>query len=202
MEDENNPPEDEIAPELPAEPSFTQEQLNAAVQKAKAQAKRSAKREFESQVATNTTIEEPTISTEHPAPVLDPRIDQLVDGLAALKATNDDQAFAAQIAGLQLSEDDLDIAKTLQSTPAQLAKFINRMRAPDAPPPAKTGTFTGLDAPNPIPSVDRQTNPVNWSQEDIAVMRKDGTFLKRVNEYKAGLPGGDGGLFKPKGFKK
>jgi len=178
------------------EPTFTQAQFNAAVGKAKAQAKRQAKKEFEAQMAQPKSNEENTSSTEQ---VSDPRIDGIADQLATLLAAQSANAFASEVAGVQLTAAETTAAQLMyKHNPEGFQAFMAEKRQVDEPPQKKGPGFKGLDAPNPIATVDRQTDPKSWSQEDIAVMRKDGTFLKRINEYRAELPGGAGGLFPAK----
>ncbi len=181
----------ESEPVQPQESTFTQSELNKIVAREVAKAKRSVKK------AQPSTQQEPSISTEQTA---DPRLDIVLEKLAAFeeanKAKEQQSAFLADVAGLHLSDVDKDAARVLHgASPDLFAKFIADRKSADAPPAPQGPGFSGIPAPNAIPTSDRQTNPIDWTQEDIAVMRKNGTFLKRVNEYKAGLPGGAGGLF-------
>ena len=205
MSEENNNPPDDSPPAEPAvapaaEPTFTQEQVNALMAKTKAQARRQAKKEFEAMTAPVQTQETPasTGQGDEPPAWAKAMMERDARRDAREAARESEQNFAASVAGLEMDADTRETFKTLFENNHDLfSRQVASLRAKDQPP-APTGEFAGLAAPNPVPNLERATDPLSWTSEDIAVMRKDGTFLKRVQAHANSLPGGGGGLFPAK----
>ena len=113
-----------------------------------------------------------------------------------------DQAPASQpgITRNDLFEQNALAQRKIGKLEAQL-EAATAVNPNDLPPARKGPGFTGLDAPNATSDAERRNNPLLWSAEDIAVYRKDGSFLKKTEAWRRSLPGGAGGLFPAKSGK-
>lgn len=201
MSEETEAPTPEVtaeptpAPVAQATPGFSQADLDAAAAKARAQGKRQAKKEFEAQLAQQSTPE-PTPSTEQ----TDDKYDAVMARLDAMAAQTETANFESAVSGLAVSDDERKMLSLAYKSDREL--FDRKVAAlrtnPAAPPEPKGPGFSGVGAPNPQPTHERETNPLAWTKDDIAVMQKEGTFLKRLKEYRNTLPGGGGGLFPAK----
>ena len=203
MSDETKTPEPVVEPEAqptPAEPTFTQEQLNALLTKERKATERKVRKEMQSKMAQvqPEQKQEPTadaVQLEQQAKFLE-RLDAIEAKSAAAESAN---AFALETSGITLTESDKAIAKTLfeHNKPA-FDQMMKDRRAADRPPEPQGDGFDGLGAPNPVPEADRENNPFAWQADDIARMRKDGTFLPKLKAFRNTLPGSSGGLFPAK----
>jgi hypothetical protein len=186
----------EVEPVQPQESVFTQTELNNIVAREVAKAKRSVKKA------------QPTIKQQEPTTSAgeSDAIKALTEQFQSLASLVSDQVtekeFEAKTSGLQMDGDDRASLKlSFQSDPELFSRQVAKMKAKHEPPAPKGEGFSGIGAPNPIAAQDRETDPMNWDADTVARYRADGTFLKRIADHKATLPGGSGGLFKPKNRK-
>lgn len=205
--EEINSPQEEAESAESHEVTFTQEQVNALLKKERSIAMRKAK---QAQPTAQVQQQETTTDIgDHPMfRAMAEQIGQLtglVQGTIE-KSTKAEQAakFAADTAGLTLSEAKKQSLIVLQAHPDLYAAELAELRAVDTPPPAKGPGFTGTGAPNAVPNAPDPSHPQSWSKDEIATMRANGTFLSNIKAYRSSMPGGSGGLFplkSPKGSK-
>lgn len=112
-----------------------------------------------------------------------------------------EQVFAASTAGIDASLEVLQGLRVLQQHApelyaSQLAALTEANAAKHSPPAARgDAKFEGIGAPRGHEAFE-QGDPNKWNSDTVARYRADGTFLNRIEDYKATLPGGSGGLFK------
>lgn len=205
MSDEETAPEVEpaaetAAPAEPAQVTFTQEQVNAMLTKERNIATRKAKAAAK---AAQPIKQEPTTSVEHD-PAKPPEwaaslIQSNAEMRAELTATKNATEFTKATAGVNLSEADMAVATTLfEHNREAFDSMIKNKLAEDQPPAPQGAGVNGLPAPNPQPAADRETNPINWTKDDVAKLKASGEFLPKIKAYRARMPGGGGGLFPAK----
>ena len=189
------PPAD---PSPPTEKTFTQEEVNALTAKAASKGKRAGKREAEAATAQPTTPD--------PKPEAPPS--DMAAELAKLNTRLDkserDRAFAEQLAkhpnassytDLQLDilrgrfdpEDPTKMADTAHAFGAPANPQATPPQAPasgEGDPP--NGTATPYQAPGAPAGAPQEpsSSPLDWSADDVSRLRADGTFLKKVEEWR------------------
>lgn len=213
MKEETQPqPEEQPAPEqheaalvAPAEPMFTQEQMNAAAAKAAAKAKRQVRREMETQMAQPKTTEPTALPAQPDEPPA--WAAEFIADVKEIKAHREseevDNNFSAAISGLELDGDDRESLRlSFEHNPDLFARKLAKLKSVHLPPEPKGPGFNGIGAPSPVPSSELDGNPSSWDADTVARYRADGSFLNRIEAHKRKLPGGSGGLFKAKSHKK
>src|SRR6056297_1160289 len=189
--------------EQPAAPMFTQEQLNAAAAKSAAKADRKARREERERMASEKTPE-PATGTEDGSSQLAQVLEQLQTRLesieGATKKQQEERSFSEAISGIpEIDEDEREVLKLAFTGNREVFdRRVAAHRAKHSPPEPKGPGFDGIGAPNPIPAAERATNPNEWTADDVARFRADGSFLRRLKDYRSTLPGGGRGLFPAK----
>ncbi len=211
-ENESPPTEAPPAPPAPAPPApapspppgFSQEEVNNIVARELAKQERKLKKALQPQQ------QETTIDIGQSPAILAlaeqiKEIGGLVKGTVEKAAQSEKEAlFAADTAGLTLSDAKKKSLMVLQAHPDLYAAELAELKAKDSPPAPKGPGFNGTGAPNAVPNAADPTNPQSWSADEIASMRANGTFLSNLKAYRTNLPGGSGGLFplkSPKGKK-
>lgn len=203
MEDnESNTPETVEESVIETVESFTQEQVNAIAAKAAAKAKRQAKREFEmSKVQT----EETTTAVEQQSPpawasAMLNKISTLESKIATKERESD---FAVAIGGVNdIDADEKALLRlSFESDRELFDRKLAKLKSQHMPPGPKGEGFKGIGSPTQVPSADMESDPRAWDADTVARYRKEGTFLKRLEDYKQKLPGGSGGLFPAKNPK-
>lgn len=189
-------------PTEPVAPTFTQEQVNALLAKERNVATRKAK-------AAVKAAQQPKQETTTDAGD-DSKISALAESVQALTglvqgtidkqtASESAQAFAQDTAGLQISDTDKAVLKTLREhSPEVYAAKLGEYRAVDQPPQPKGEGLRTPGAPSATPNAPDMSSPTSWTKDDIAVMRKEGTFLTNLKKARNAMPGGGGGLFPAK----
>jgi hypothetical protein len=187
----------EQAPVQPPEPVFTQAEVNNIVAREVSKAKRTAKK------AQPIKPQEPTTSVGDSSEAIQALSEKFQTLAEMVTAQVTDKEFETKTAGLSMDSDDRATLKlSFQNDPELFSRQVAKMKAKDLPPaPKGEEGFKGIGAPNPIAAQDRETDPNNWDADTVARYRAEGTFLKRIADHKATLPGGSGGLFKPKSRK-
>lgn len=192
---EAEPAHEQVESTEPKESVFTQSELNSIVAREVAKAKRSVKK-------AQPTKQEPTASTGESfeaIAALTAQVEALTQMTTARAA---DEDFAAKVAGIEMDSDErASLRLAFSGNPELFARQVAKHKAKHEPPVVEGEAFAGIGAPNPIAAQDRETNPMEWTADTVARYRADGTFLKRIADYKATLPGGSGGLFKAKVHK-
>lgn len=189
-------------PKQPADRVYTQAQVNSMLAKEAAKAKRRAKRELESKMA-----ETPTKQQEPAAPAVEnEQLNDLMSKVEQMAAKAEEAesraAFRDATSGLSLDERGERILSTLfRHDREAFDAEVEARRSADLPPAAKGPGPNIPGAPNGTPPGTISANPAEWNKDDVARMRSDGTFLKKLQEHRASLPGGGGGLFPLKGPK-
>lgn len=189
------PPAEPTAPE--AAKTFSQSEVNAIVATEKAKAVRSANRKAKAPQS-----EEPQASSDT-AMILGLIQGMKDDAVADRKAASDaitkregEAAFAADISALTLDDDAKSLLATLRDhNPEAYARQLASHRATSLPPDPKGPGVTTPGAPSGESGAPDPMNPTSWSKDDIAAMKKAGTFRENLTKSRNAMPGGRGGLF-------
>jgi len=187
---------------------LTQEQLTKAVQRAKAQAKRQALREFEEQHQqkqnANQANEQSSSSTMDAMLAEMQALKTQISTLATASAENvAKQEFELKTNGLSMSESQAKIAKTLFNHDREsFDSMLADLHKVDSPAKPKTGEHTGIGTPGIVPTQPSLMSPHEWTRDDVESLRADGSFLDKIEQYRRNLPGGSGGLFMRRNRKK
>ena len=191
-------------PAAPVEsaPTFTQEQVSSIVAKEVAIATRKATKAAKAVMA-QPTNQEPTTSTGDIASLTETvsNLVGVVKGMSEKQAAAEiSQAFTAEIAGLQLSDTDTKMLQSLRvNAPDVFALKLAEFKSVDQPPPATgPGMTPSPGAPSATPNAPDPENPNTWTKDDIASMKKAGTFKENLKKARNSAPGGRGGLFPAK----
>lgn len=201
MSDEAEVPQPpEVEAEVQSDPhAFTpeqQERVNNLLAKERATAARKAKQQ--AKAATQQTKQEPTTDAGDNPQMTE--LVRMVQGLAEKQAASESAvAFAADTAGLTISETDKALLKATQSSNPELyAAKLAECRAADQPPPAKGPGFTSAGAPAATTRGPDLNSIVSWTKDDIQAMKTAGTFRENLKKARKAMPGGGGGLFPAK----
>lgn len=206
MSDENQTPPQDDPPAPPAEPQIpegylSQDEVNNIVAREVAKERRKAKRaqpkpQEAAASAEHDIAEIVQAAVQAATTPLAERIDSMQQEQAAVKTAAE---FKVAIAGLEMNDEDTSMLRTLfEHNRAAFDSAVKARRAADLPPEPKGPGPSNIPAPSPTPAADRLGNPVTWDKDTIARLQADGTFLQRIKEHRARLPGAGGGLFAPK----
>ena len=177
--------------------TYTQEQVDAIVKTAKRNSARAATKRARD------VPQPPPLDATPPATDDGPTFEsQILDRLTALQDRLDDRdatdGFATATAGLQLTDEAQATLRSLWTpdNPEAFRKVAESMATatadPDAPPPGDT---FGGGAPTMAAGHVRSNEPREWTADDVARMRSDGTFLAEVRKWKTSLGGGHAPVF-------
>jgi hypothetical protein len=195
----SDPPSDPPAatPAPPVAPgeqqvTMTQNQLDALIKKEKGKAARSATKQAASQ---QQPTQQPIATSENDGELaaLKTQVQELTSMLGKVVETSaaekQDAAFMAEFAGIKMSEEDADMARTLfDADPEKGRKFKAKLTAGDNPP-APTGEFNGIGAPAPAKPA-AGLDAMSWTGDDVKSMQEAGTFLNNLKTYRRSLSGG------------
>ncbi len=78
--------------------------------------------------------------------------------------------------------------------PAKTTSLLDRFAAAGNPLPEPTG-YQSPGAPAETKQSLRGPNPMNWSKDDVQVLRQEGRFIEQLEKWRSTLPGGGGNLF-------
>ena len=192
----------EIAPEVEmdstAEKMFSQNEVNAFLAKETSKIKRRLRKQ------TNKTIE-----ADQPAPdegsatvqALEKILSRLESLESASATAKKDGSFESMIAGREIDSDVRDLLYQTYdpANPDATAVMISKL-APAQEAPAQGYSSPG--APSQSAETMRGLDPMQWSKDDIEVLKREGRFLESLEQWRASLPGGGNGLMATKLRKK
>jgi len=136
-----------------------------------------------SQKSADSSVGDPSIVEKLQKRLQDMEFEQLVGGF---KPTEEQRNYLRRVFDPENPREVLEMAKA----------FGLGAEKPAATPESQPPQFQSGGAPAARQPGEVSDNPITWTKDDIARLQREGSFLRRVEEYANRLPGGSGGLFK------
>ena len=192
----------ETAPEVEmdstAEKMFTQNEVNAFLAKETSKIKRRLRKQPKQPIETDQPSADEGSATVQALEKILSRLESLESATATAKK---DDSFEAVLAGREI---DSDVRNLLYQTfdpanPDATAVMIAKLApAPEAPAQG----YSSPGAPSKSADTMRGLDPMQWSKDDIEVLKREGRFLESLEQWRESLPGGGNGLMATKLRKK
>ena len=182
------------------ERTFTQEEVNALLAKESSKLKRKLKKQQQERPQTQQSPPQEQNATME-------ALNKILGRLEALETVNVEQSkqqsFDALLGGREVDADvkALIFASYDPSNPTAASSMIDRFAAPQDSLPAPTG-YQSPGAPAQSKEMVRGINPMQWSKDDVQVMRQEGRFIQELEKWRSTLPGGGGNLFANRNQKR
>jgi len=192
----------EIAPEVEmnstAEKMFSQNEVNAFLAKETSKIKRRLRKQTKQTIEPDQPVADEGSATVQALEKILSRLESLESASATAKK---DGSFESMIAGREIDSDVRDLLYQTfdpanpDATAAMIAKLAP---APEAPAQG----YSSPGAPSQSAETMRGLDPMQWSKDDIEVLKREGRFLESLEQWRASLPGGGNGLMATKLRKK
>jgi len=186
----------ESAENSTAEKTFSQSEVNAIIAKESSKLRRKLKQKNQQRETTTTT----TPPSQQDA--LTDALTRVMDRLEALEHTGEQRSKEETFSSIVQDREVDPILRDLlfqtfdPKNPAQTLEKLNALQ------PRPEGYTSPGASPSMSKEMQRGTNPLRWTKDDIAQLQQRGTFLDEVNSWAETLPGGGNGLFKNKRKKR
>ena len=184
------------APSGVVERTFTQAEVNALLAKESSKLKRKLKKQQQERPQTQQSPQSPPQEQNATMEALN----KILGRLEALETVNVEQSkqqsFDALLGGREVDADvkALIFASYDPNNPTATSSMIDRFATPQDSLPAPTG-YQSPGAPAQSKEMVRGLNPMQWSKDDVQVLRQEGRFIEQLEKWRSTLPGGGGNLF-------
>lgn len=129
---------------------------------------------------------------ETKAPKVDDETQRDIANIKAQLAKQDmDLRFAQRVAGMKLTDKQRELLRQVFETDSfdSLVSEFKIGENPAAPAP-----IVALGAASSAPDGALEVDARRWSKDDVSRMMSDGTFLKRLDQFRNSLPNGAGSI--------
>ena len=181
------------------ERTFSQEEVNALLAKESSKLKRKLRKQQGQPQSDNTPKPEQNATME--------ALDKILGRLERLETVNveqsREQSFNALIGSKEVDNDvrALLFAGYDPENPTATSSMIERFATPQDSLPTPTG-YQSPGAPAQSKEMVRGINPMQWTKDDVQVMRQEGRFIQELEKWRSTLPGGGGNLFANRSNKR